>query len=89
MTNGHDKESGVGTAVDAVARTECGRTTPCLKLGHCPYGILVESFPLAPQGDPRRCKVWGHECPAFEVAEEFADDAGAEPADALNVKQGR
>lgn len=44
-------------------------TKPCLKIGYCPYGVLVEQFPLATPGDPMRCEVYGHLCPAFSVAE--------------------
>jgi len=42
---------------------------PCQTLGWCPYGVLVEQFPLLPESDPRQCRRYGHLCPAFEVAE--------------------
>ena len=40
---------------------------PCRKLKYCPYGILVEQFPL-PEIDGENisaCSVFGHVCPVF------------------------
>lgn len=51
-----------------------GRRKPCLRLRWCPYGVLVEGFPLARAGDTRGCGVFGHECPTFTVAEDEVDD---------------
>lgn len=64
---------------------------PCGILGWCPYGPLVEDFPLhgqmhgdaefgrQPLATPSSCMVFGHDCPVFYVAEPFADlDAVAE-----------
>ena len=57
---------------------------PCKNLGYCPYGILVEYFPLdgieaswngiqldwiEPREDAEHCPVFGHDCPVFYVAE--------------------
>jgi len=47
---------------------------PCKKLGYCPYGPLVEQFPLAEDDDPDRCAVFGHVCPVFSVAEPFISE---------------
>lgn len=48
---------------------------PCARLGWCPHGVLVEQFPLASQSDPQEaCMVYGHRCPAFEVAERAVDE---------------
>lgn len=44
---------------------------PCHKLHYCPYGPLVEDFPLE-YGD-QSCDVFGHDCPVFYVAEGFVD----------------
>jgi hypothetical protein len=41
---------------------------PCHKLGYCPYGVLVEEFPLKDK-NKKSCKVFGHDCPVFYVAE--------------------
>lgn len=46
---------------------------PCHKLGHCPYGQLVEAFPL-PDQDEFKCKVFGHHCPIFYHYEDYAED---------------
>lgn len=58
---------------------------PCGILLWCPYGPLVEDFPLRGEmhgdaefrrealADPSVCTVFGHDCPAFYVAEPFAD----------------
>lgn len=40
---------------------------PSKKLGYCPYGYLVEEFPL--EHGERSCPVYGHDCPVFYVAE--------------------
>ena len=42
--------------------------TPCLALGYCPYGALIETFPLSKPGDRQGCERFGHVCPAFVVA---------------------
>ena len=48
---------------------------PCHKLGWCPYGQLVEEFPLREERDEHfSCTVYGHDCPAFYHAEGFAEE---------------
>lgn len=50
---------------------------PCLKLGYCPYGYLVELFPLhgiqterfKPKRNAKPCEIYGHDCPRYYVAE--------------------
>lgn len=42
---------------------------PCRKLDHCPYGPMVEGFPLPENDTETTCPVFGHECPAFTVSE--------------------
>ena len=39
---------------------------PCHVLRYCPYGPLLENFPLHPS--IHRCDITGHECPAFSVS---------------------
>jgi hypothetical protein len=46
---------------------------PCHKLEYCPYGQLVEEFPLQTV-TKRSCKVFGHDCPVFYHAEPLAED---------------
>ncbi len=63
---------------------------PCHKCGFCPYGALVEEFPLHPEfkdvsdedlnnlGDKintgYNCTVFGHDCPVFYQAEPIVED---------------
>ena len=42
---------------------------PCWELKYCPYGPLVEDFPLKKERDHQSCRVFGHDCPVFYVAE--------------------
>ena len=44
---------------------------PCMRLKYCPYGPLVEDFPLLEEEDDESCPIFGHQCPAFFVAEPF------------------
>ena len=60
-------------------------TEPCKTLDYCPYGCLVEYFPLhgklaqwnsislrwirKPLPRAKACKKFGHDCPAYYVAE--------------------
>jgi hypothetical protein len=62
---------------------------PCRCCGYCPYGQLVEEYPLHPEHKGKdlnklaeigelftgySCKVFGHDCPVFYQAEPFVDD---------------
>lgn len=61
---------------------------PCFVLDWCPYGPLVEDFPLDPddlQGwelhdgvTPVACEVFGHMCPAYFSAEPMLDPTACE-----------
>lgn len=46
---------------------------PCWEIQYCPYGPLVEQFPLAEPSDERGCRIFGHVCPVFHVAEPFTE----------------
>lgn len=46
---------------------------PCWEIRYCPYGPLVEHFPLADPDDDRGCRIFGHQCPVFHVAEPFTE----------------
>jgi hypothetical protein len=46
---------------------------PCHILDYCPYGPLVEDFPLLRKKDKMSCSVFGHQCPVFYSAESFVD----------------
>lgn len=46
---------------------------PCWELKYCPYGILVEDFPLKAKSDDYSCRIYGHDCPVFSVSEPFTE----------------
>jgi len=45
---------------------------PCWELKYCPYGPLVEQFPLRHQSE-MHCRIFGHDCPVFYVAEPLTE----------------
>ena len=47
---------------------------PCHSCGFCPYGQLVEEFPLHREKTSYSCGVFGHECPVYYHAESFVDE---------------
>lgn len=44
---------------------------PCWELNYCPYGSLVEDFPI--EDDEYSCLVFGHQCPVFSIAEPYTE----------------
>lgn len=52
---------------------EDGHMKPCHYTGFCVYGQLVEEFPIKNKSTFRSCKVFGHECPVFYMAEPLAE----------------
>ena len=46
---------------------------PCWELKYCPYGVLVEQFPLAEDRNEMSCRIYGHDCPVFYVSEPFTE----------------
>lgn len=46
---------------------------PCWEIKYCPYGILVEDFPLSPENTDKSCRIFGHDCPVYHVAEPFTE----------------
>jgi hypothetical protein len=46
---------------------------PCWELKYCPYGPLVEHFPMPEVDTHRSCRIFGHECPVFFVAEPLTE----------------
>lgn len=46
---------------------------PCWELKYCPYGPLVEGFPLQEERDHRSCRIFGHDCPVFTMAEPLTE----------------
>ena len=41
---------------------------PCKRLNYCPYGTLVEYYPLLDRSE-YSCPTFGHDCPAYYQAE--------------------
>ncbi len=46
---------------------------PCWELKYCPYGPLVEEFPVPEFTTHRSCRIFGHECPVFTVPEPLTE----------------
>jgi len=46
---------------------------PCWEIKYCPYGPLVEEFPLKRIPDEKSCRIFGHDCPVFYVAEPLTE----------------
>lgn len=46
---------------------------PCWEIKYCPYGPLIEDFPLKRERDTKSCRIYGHDCPVFYVAEPFTE----------------
>jgi len=46
---------------------------PCHKLRYCPYGELIEEYPLNIKGK-YSCKVFGHDCPAYYLPEDTMEE---------------
>ena len=48
---------------------------PCHLCGFCPYGSLVEEFPLRKKRNKKiSCGLFGHDCPAFYHAESIGSE---------------
>lgn len=60
---------------EVIIKSNLNKQKPCLKLGWCPYGQLVEAFNLREKRDEKiSCKLFGHDCPMFYHAEDVAED---------------
>jgi hypothetical protein len=46
---------------------------PCWELKYCPYGPLVEDSPIKTDRDYKSCRIFGHDCPVFYVAEPITE----------------
>lgn len=46
---------------------------PCHKTGTCPYGSLVEIYPIRARRGKYSCKTFGHDCPVFYLEENMAE----------------
>lgn len=50
---------------------------PCKSCGYCPYGAMVEAFPLKNRSK-YSCPVFGHDCPMFYNAEDVVPEEDEE-----------
>lgn len=46
---------------------------PCWELKYCPFGPLVEDFPIKEKKDDSSCRIFGHDCPVFYTAEPLTE----------------
>lgn len=46
---------------------------PCHSCGYCPYGQTVEAFPIENPRGELSCNVFGHDCPAYYMAEPLSE----------------
>ena len=53
---------------------------PCLICSFCPYGSIVEYYPIT-GNEKYRCKVFGHNCPVFYQTEIFSEEGEASEDD--------
>jgi hypothetical protein len=51
---------------------------PCHRLGWCPYGKLIEEFPIREEESEFTCKIFQHDCPVFYHVEYTAEKYGKE-----------
>jgi len=47
---------------------------PCKDCGYCPYGDLVEEYPLRQTNNKISCKRFGHDCPVYYLAEKVTEE---------------
>lgn len=57
---------------EKVIKNNLDKEKPCYKLGYCPYGCIVELFPL--NGGKLSCGLFGHDCPMYYNAEDVAEN---------------
>lgn len=46
---------------------------PCWEIKYCPYGPIVEEFPIKEKADEKSCIIFGHDCPVFYAAEPLTE----------------
>jgi len=57
-----------------IVKENLEKEKPCHKLGWCPYGTIVELFPIRKKRDKKiSCKTFGHDCPMFYNAEDISE----------------
>ena len=46
---------------------------PCWEIKYCPFGPIVEDFPITLEPTEKSCRIFGHDCPVFYTAEPFTE----------------
>jgi len=46
---------------------------PCWEIRYCPYGPMVEYMPTNDKNKEKICRIFGHVCPVYVVAEPFTE----------------
>lgn len=46
---------------------------PCYILNYCPYGTLIEEYKLRKNPNKYSCKLFGHDCPIYYLAEPMVE----------------
>lgn len=46
---------------------------PCWEIKYCPFGPIVEDFPISRKPTEKSCRIFGHDCPVFYTAEPFTE----------------
>lgn len=56
-----------------ILRNNREKEKPCHKLKYCPYGQLVEEYPIKKKRNKFACKTFGHNCPMYYQAENITE----------------
>ena len=52
---------GLWTNTEKPLKKNLEKVKPCYKCGYCPYGAMVEAFPLKDKRNKVSCPVFGHD----------------------------
>ena len=58
---------------EKIIKSNLEKVKPCHTCGYCPYGAMVEAFPLKEKRNKVSCKVFGHDCPMFYNGEDLSE----------------
>lgn len=61
----------IWTNTEKPLKSNFKKIRPCHELGYCPYGAMVEAFPLV--HGKFSCAVFGHDCPMYYNAEDLTE----------------
>ncbi|KKK51148.1 hypothetical protein LCGC14_3117880 [marine sediment metagenome] len=58
---------------EKIIKSNLKKVKPCHTCGYCPYGCMVEAFPLKRKSTEISCIVFGHDCPMFYNGEDLSE----------------